>query len=182
MPEVITQSVGGKAVTATATFTRPANTTAYTSGDIVSNSASATTLMKFARMARSCAGSGALVKARLVTDNTSDTSSYRLYLYTKSEAGLTIPADNAAATTLYADKDKLVGYIDFAALTKASGTNTAAHALWTGGIGSTTEPSGELFYVTDAADTALYGVLVVLGALTPTSGQNFWVELTAQQN
>lgn len=186
MPESISQSVGHKFVRATATFARPANTTAYASGDVVSNSATATVLMKFAGLARLAGGSGTVVKARLVTDNNADASAYRLVLYTQSEAGLTVPADNAADTTLYADKDKVVGCIDFPALSKGTGTDTAAAALWTGNIGSTTEPDGTVPFVCDLStttgDTALYGKLVVLAALTPASAQNYWVELTVQQN
>src|SRR5687768_7285843 len=50
--------VVGQKVTVTVEFTRPSNTTAYTAGDVVSNSTSATTPLDFANLARVASGTG----------------------------------------------------------------------------------------------------------------------------
>lgn len=193
MPESISQSVGSKFVTKVATFTRPADVNAYAVGDVVSNSASASVLMQFGPgLVRLEGGSGLIIKARLETDKNNELAQYRLFLYTKSEGSVTVPNDNAADTTLYADRTKKVGYIDFPACSAAAGTDTGSVALWTGGVGSSTAPSGPLPFVCDnvkvntnstsAAETSLYGKLVNITGTTPASGQNFWIELTVQQN
>jgi hypothetical protein len=192
MPENIAMSVGSKFVSVTASFTRPANATAYTAGDVVSNSASATTLMQFPRVVRMEGASGTVVKARLTTDKKDDTGAYRLFLYTKSEATVSVPADNAPNTAIYANRPYYIGFLDFPALTSGADTtnSTGSIAIWTGGVGSTTQPNGPLAFVADgtkagnpfAAETAIYGHLVALGTPTPASGQNFSVELTVMQN
>lgn len=192
MPENITTNVGGKCIAVNATFVRPSNATPYTAGDIVSNNATTSVLMKFAGLARLEGGSGAIVKARLLTDLKTSTAVYRLKLFTKSEVTVGVAGDNLPDKTLYANKAYEVGFIDFPACSAgADGTNnTAAFALWTGGNGSATEPAGPLPYVCDptkptgggAAETSLYGVLIDTAGSTPASAQNFWVELTVLQN
>lgn len=186
MPESISQSVGGCLIAATAEFTRPSNATAYTAGDVVSNDTTTTVLMKFANVARFEGGSGIIVKARLTTDKNNEIGQYRLWLYTKDETKVTIPVDNAADTALYADRASVIGFLDFPAAFTAAGSDTASVALWTGGVGSATIPSGPLPFICDASRPtgakAIYGKLVNITGTTPASGQKFSVELTVLQN
>lgn len=173
--------VGGKVVQVEAHFTRPADTTAYTAGDVVSNSTSATTLLAFgddtvpSGVTDEKGGSALLLGAQLFTDNKGETAQYDLVLYRRSEASVSVPADNAPDTTIYADRLDVVGVISFpAAAAAADSTNsTGASAEWTGtAIG----------VVTYAGDKKLYGKLVNQTGTTPASGQNFSVRLTVLQN
>jgi hypothetical protein len=194
--ENITQGVGGKFVTAKDEFTRAANTTAYTAGDVVSNDPTTTVLLRFRRCARTPGGSGAIIKARFTTDNKADTGAYRLILYTRSTVttpAVTVAGDNLGDKLIYADRDYIVGQLDFPAATSGADTSnsTGASALWTGGIGSSTVAGGVLPFKcydpgagadNSGADVDLYGKLVAIGTPTPASSQKYSVELTILQN
>lgn len=194
--ESITQGVGGKFVTVKDEFTRGTPTTQYTAGDVVSNDPTTTVLLRFRRCARTPAGSGAIIKARLTTDKKDDTGAYRLVLYTRSTVttpAVTIAGDNLGDKLIYADRDFIVGQLDFPAASSGSDTSnsTGAAALWTGGIGSSTVAGGVLpFRCYDpgvgadnsGADVDLYGKLISIGTPTPANGQKFSVELTIMQN
>lgn len=160
---------------ATATFTRPANTTAYTAGDVVSNSITATTLMKFLNAARFNGQGAYLTKARLWTDKKTETAQYRLYLFAFSESDATtpvsVPVDNAPMTSIYANAALSLGYIDFPAVKDDADTSnsTAAYAEVAPSL---------LGFKCAGADDSIYGVLVNQTGTTPASAQNFFVALT----
>lgn len=176
---VAREKVGGKLLSFSAAFTRPADTTAYTAGDVVSSSTTATVLMKFGAdttkiggdqwPAAAPGGSVFLVKAILETDKATETAQYDLVLYNASEASVTVPADNAADTSLWDNRSYDLGTISFPAVAGATGTNTAAKALWSG---------TPLALTTLFPDRAIYGKLVNKTGTTPASGQNFYVRLT----
>lgn len=192
MPESISQAVGGKIAGSTAEFTRPANATAYTAGDVVSNSTSATTLIKFSSIVGAAGGSGYIVKAKIETDLKTEVAQYRLILYAVPETArsvgsptVTPPLDNAADTVLYVDRTYRIGYIDFPACSSGADTtnNTAAQAQWTG------SPLAFRCYQgtpgaspNDAPDNAIYGKLINMTGTTPASGQKFSLTLSADQN
>lgn len=192
MPEIISQTVGGKLASATAEFTRPANTTAYTAGDVVSNDATTTTLMTFTGLVSQRGGSGYIVKAKLQTDKKDETAQYRLILYSVSTVAsvtgaptVSVPGDNAPDTTIYANRLYRVGHIDFPACTAGADTsnNTGAIAQWTGAPLSFRCYQGNAGAAPNApGDNALYGKLVNMTGTTPASGQNFSVTLQADQN
>lgn len=174
---------GGKCVVVTGEFVRPADTTAYAAGDVVSNSTGATVLILFpatpSAQAQGCAsqngGSGYITKARLSTSKKDETAQYRLYLYTVNEATASVVADNVADTRIYADRLVVVGYIDFPACSSAAGTgsNTAAD----------TQTTDVRLPFKCAPDTrALYGKLVNITGTTPASAQTFSISLTVDQN
>lgn len=168
--------IGGKLKRASAEFTRPADTTAYTARDVVSNSTGASTLMQF-DIARVAGGSGYIAKARLITNNKAPTPRLRLWLYTISTP--TVAADNAAFTLLWANRANRLGYIDFPALSTEDPTGSdSASSIATSGTAFTIP----LAFICAAGDTKLYGLLETLDAFTPTSGQQFYVELTADCN
>ncbi len=54
--------VGGKSVQKSASFTRPADTTAYAANDAIADSTSAPTLLSFANCANANGGQGYIVK------------------------------------------------------------------------------------------------------------------------
>ena len=54
--------VGGKSVQKSASFTRPADTTAYAANDAIADSTTAPTLLSFANCANAVGGQGYIVK------------------------------------------------------------------------------------------------------------------------
>lgn len=153
-----------------ASFTRPANTTAYTAGDVVSNSTVASTLMKFNAAARFNGQGGYITKVRLFTDRKANVSQYRLYLFRTSEASVSVPVDNLPMTTIYADFLNRIGYIDLPAVKDDADT--------TNSTGAYAESSITPFAFKCAPDDdSVYGLLVDQTGQTPASGQAFMVEL-----
>lgn len=163
--------VGGRTVRVAATFARPADTTAYTALDAVSTSTSAPVVITFSGMARINAGSGYITKARIMTDQKTNTARFRLHLF---HTAPTLTNDNAAFPLLWTDRANRVGKIDFGAMTTEDATNsTCAESM---------NDSVRLSFTCEAANTALYGILETLDAFTPANAQNFYISLTAEQN
>jgi len=164
----VTQPVSGQSTVVGVTFTRPADTTAYAALDNVANSTSAPTILTFTNIARINAGSGYIVKAKVITDQSTNTARFRLHLFHTAPTAIN---DNAAYTTLWANNANKIGWIDFdAAGTEGTGS-TAAESLNT---------SVRLKYICAAASRTIYGVLETRDAFTPASAQNFFVELTSE--
>lgn len=162
--------IGATVVSVTAQFSRPADTTAYTAGDVVSNSTTKTTLMAFPGL--SLAGrSATIVNALLETDNNAFPSAMTATFYTSPSVSVAV--DNAAATTLWVNAPYYAGALTFNALAGGTGTNTAL-VIASANLGITFQPFG--------SDTALYALLTDGTGSTPTSGQNFRMTLTAVQN
>lgn len=143
-------------------FTRPADTTAYTAGDVVSDSTSATTMQAIANAARISGGGGFIVGARLVTDKKSITPRIRAHVFNTN--GATIAADNVAYKTLYADEGKKVGRIDLPAMTTPTDTTNSTISL-------AEDFTIRVPYVCTA--TSLYFVLEALDGFTPANGEKF---------
>ena len=123
--------------------------------------------------------SGFLVKAQLWTSQTANVAAYRLYLFTVPETSLTVPADNAAYTTLYAERSYLLGYLDFPAVADATGAGSSTTAI------SQVIALSMPFYTRgvpgygSTKDMKIYGVLVTETTFTPDSAQTYCVELVA---
>lgn len=159
--------------TASATFARPSDTTQYAINDVVSNSTLASTLMRFANLARALGKGGYLTKARLVTDNKAFLAQMRLWLYTVNNP--TVSADNAGFALNYSNRAIRIGYIDFPTLATEDSTNSnSASAIRSDDL--------RLEFTCDPASRDLYGLLETKTLVTPTSAQNFFVELAAEQN
>lgn len=163
--------VGGTTTTVSVTRARPADTAAYLLNDTVSDSTSAPTVITFANMARSNAGSGYITKAILRTDQTANVAGYRLHLYNAAPA--VVLADNAPFTDMFVDNAAYVGYIDFDPVALEATGSTAAKSL---------NKDIRLAFICAAGTTSLFGVLQTKTAFTPASGQNFNIKLTAEQN
>lgn len=151
-------------------YTRPSNTTAYTAKDAVSDSTSAPTILTFADAVESNGGSGFIVGARLVTDNvTSMTPRLRLHLY---HTAVTPHNDNAAFTSLYANRTSRIGFIDFPALqTSGSGSDASYAVNFT-----------DVVPFVGGSTNDIFGLLETLDAFTPASGQKFYVELQIERD
>jgi hypothetical protein len=164
---------GGTLQRVSVELTRPANTTAYTAGDVVSNDETTTTLLVLTNALRVAAGSGYIVRASLTTDKKSITPRFRVHLFNASNP--TVAGDNVAHKELYADAGKRLGYFDLPAMTTPVDTtnsdmsrsvdNTLRHAV-----------------VAAAATRILYVVLETLDAFTPASGEKFTLTLFVDCN
>lgn len=160
---------GGETVQVSTEFERPNDVVAYTAEDVVGPTPAA--VLTFAGAARLVGGSGYIVGARLMTDQAANTERFRLHLYDTAPAAI---ADNAAFTgPLYADRATYIGYVDFPALTAEGAGATAAHGQ---------NSDIRLAFVAPAAATSIFGVLETLTAWTPAALQDFFVELTIEQN
>lgn len=159
------------AVVASATITRPADTTAYAARDVISTGAGA--VLTFANMGRVVGGSGIILRARMLTDQKANVSSHRLHLFSVAPTAI---ADNSPYLLLYANAANRIGMIDFPAMATEDPTNsTAAAAMRPSSDGAYPPPN--LWYKCAAADTALYGILETLSVFTPASAQNYFIEL-----
>lgn len=147
-------------------ITRPADTTAYAAGDVVSNSTSAPTVLEFASIGPS-GGRVVLQSASLRIDVAavpSGMSSFRLHLYTSSPTAIN---DNAAFNLPSADRAKYAGYIEF------STPQGLGDTLW-----SQVEYIGRQIKL-DTASTSLYGILETRGAFTPSSAAVKTIKISA---
>lgn len=150
-------------------FVRPANTTAYTAGDVVSQSATATGLLTFP-VARSKGGGGYIVKALLETNLKTFLSQMRLYLFTVREPTISVVGDNVAQTILWVNASYRLGYVEFPTLVSGAGSgSTAATAMFTGNVP----------FRCAEGDDAIYGYLVDNTGSTPASSQVFGLQLEA---
>lgn len=166
--------VGGSIVTVSATFARPADTTAYTAKDVVGTSPA--TVLTFANMARVVGGSGYITKCRIMTDDAAIASLpvMRLHLFKVSPTAI---ADNSPYTTLYANRSNRLGEIDLPILTLEGSGSDAVKSIAVAGTGNLPLP-----FVCDAASRSIFAILETTTAFTPASSKNWFVELTADQN
>lgn len=154
-----------------ATLTRPGDGNVYAANDCVANATSGATYTTFSNVARVNAGSGYVVKARLVTNQSTCTARFRLHLFHTAPTAIN---DNAAFTLLDADKANKVGELTFpSAVTEGSGSDAAYAQLTPGGQGGV-----PLHFVAAGGSRTLYGLLETLDAFTPASSQTFWLELS----
>jgi len=166
-------ALGGHLSSTAVELTRPADTTAYTAGDVVSNSTVSTTLLTLANAARVSAGSGYIVGCRLVTDKKSITPRFRVHLFNANNP--TVAADNAAMRSHYTDASKRLGYFDLAAMTTATDTGNSDESR-------TLDMTLRIPFVCAGGTTSLFALLETLDAFTPNSGQKFTLTLVLDQN
>lgn len=144
----------------TATVTRPADTTAYTAGDVVSDTPG--TRFTFTGLPK-YVGEGALLQTAVVIDSVlaATPPDLELWLF---DADIAAIADNAAFAPTDAELLNLVAIVPLATASFKKGT--VNQACVSQNIGASFK-----------ADT-LYGVLVVRNAYTPASGEVFKVVLS----
>ena len=163
--------VGGRSLTSTCTFTRPADATAYAANDVIADSTTAPTILSFANIARSVGGQSYIVKARILTDQKTCTARMRLSLFQTAPTAIN---DNSPKLRLWTSRVISLGAIDFDPVTTEDATNsTAASAMWT---------SAPINVVCDAASTTIYAILSTLDAFTPASAQQFYIALDVEQS
>lgn len=172
-PVPVVGAVSSNSVVSSATITRPADTTAYVAKDVVSTLAGA--VIEFTGMALANAGTGTIVRARLMTSQKTNVALYRLHLFHTAPSPI---ADNSPYLLLYANAANRIGSIDFPALSTEDPTNsTSAASMRPSYDGSYNAPN--LWYKCKSDGTSLYGILETLSAFTPDSAQTYFIELGA---
>lgn len=155
--------------TVSANFTRPADTTAYASGDLMANSTTAGSVvpMTFKDVVRSPGAHAQLRRVRVYTSSTSVTNAaFRVHLY--DAASITCAnGDNAAWST-----NRASGYL-------GSVDVTVDKAMTDGACGAAT---AEINFSPALTTTNILGLMEARGAYTPTSAGVFNVVLELAQD
>jgi hypothetical protein len=162
--------IGGFGAVVTANFTRPANTTAYTAGDVVNNSVTVPAALTLSNCARVASGSGFISKVKFEMNSAVITNAlFRIYFFTVAPTAIN---DNAPFTLLHADVLKYVGSVDITMRTEGSGSDCAQGYDF----------ASRIPFVCAGGDANLYAIVVAEAAYTPTSGEVFNLEIYVEQN
>lgn len=149
----------------TASFTRPNDTTAYASGDLVANSTTAgsVTPLSFTNIARSMHGSGLIRSVVLRKTSTSTTNaSFRVHFF------------SASPTVTNGDNGALAGSLN---ATYLGGFDVTLDRAWTDGAWGKGLPiiGTEVEFELGRATTTLYALVEARAAYTPTAQEVFTV-------
>lgn len=147
-------------------FVRPANTTAYTSGDIVADNTTAASITPLSWGVGAVGGSGIIRAVRLFKSATSATAaSFRVHLFLASP-GTPTNGDNGAYGVA-----SVTDHLDTVAIDLSSG----AFAGGTTGLNKRSAATAIAFRL--GINDKLYGLIDAQGAYTPASGETFRVTL-----
>lgn len=164
-------SVGGHTARPAATqFTRPNDTTAYASGDLVANSTTAGSVaaLQFT-VARVAAGSGVIRRAKIKKSGTGVTNaSFRLHLYTAAPT----PSNGDNGAWLTSGAANWLGALDV----------TVDKVFSDGAAGTGTPLTGSDIAFALASGQVVYGLLEARGAYTPTAQETFDVLVEVLQD
>jgi hypothetical protein len=152
-----------------ASFTRPADTTAYTAGDAVSDSTSAPSVITFKSVTRE---GFCTIQQAILLDSAAQATKIDAELWLFDTAPTAVN-DNAAITFTDAELANLVGVIDFAVANVKTGLATAG----AGGNAVNVKTGLNIPVRLPKLVNDLYGVLVVRNAYTPVSAEVFTITL-----
>jgi hypothetical protein len=157
--------------TISASFTRPADTTAYAVGDVVADSTGTPHVMTFPNVAKDPNGCAVINEALCIDGACAGTKpDLELWLFDVAPAA---ENDNAVFAPSAAEIANLVAVIPFpVASFKAGNPNVGANA-------SCVCDQQNLGYPvnTKGGGNTLYGILVVRNVYTPVSGESFTIKL-----
>lgn len=166
--------VGGVSTRVSSTLTRPSDTIAYVSGDIIASSTSAPVVQTIAGCARVNGGTGLIVNASLIDlANQATAGVFEAWVFS---AAHTLSNDNAAFAPSNSDLSNLVAVIPFAtSYVGLSGSGAAGNRAYLA------DPVSRV-YKCGAGSTALYWALVVRNAYTPISAEAFTLTMSLAQD
>jgi hypothetical protein len=153
-----------------ASFTRPADTTAYAIGDLVANSTTAGSVVPMSFPLGNAFGQGQFRVTRVRLSKTSTTtanSTFRVHFHSASPTYAV--GDNAARSTTLSG---WLGAIDVPAMTAFSDGTAATGAA----------TAGSEFLIRLAAGTTVFCHLEALAAYVPTSAESFTLTLEEMQS
>lgn len=164
-------TVGGTTALPTANFTRPADTTAYASGDLIANSTTAGSVVPLTctlnRTASGAGSTGMLRRVRIRKSGTSTTNAtFRVHLYTVNTMTFA-GGDNAAWST-----DKVANYVGALDVTMDK-------AFTDGASGNGVPNTGNEI---NLAQQVYYAVMEARAAYTPANAEVFTLEFEVLQN
>jgi hypothetical protein len=160
----VTPTVTAYSARVSGSIARPANTTAYASGQLVANSTTAGSVTPIAlRVARSDGGTGQIVRLAVSKTGTSLTNaSFRVHLYGASP---TVTAGDGG--TLNSNQaGSYIGYVDV----------VLDRAFSDGSFGIATPSVGPVMVFSTATNSRnVYALIEARAAYTPVSGETFTV-------
>ncbi len=163
--------VGQKLANPSANFTRPNDTTPYTIGDLVANSASAGSVSAMSwTLTRVAAGSAVIRRVRARKTSTSvTTASFRVHLF--AAAPLTVTNGDNGAFSVSGTADYL-GAFDV----------TYDRSFTDGAFGAGVPVTGSEHGIKLASGSTIYGLVEARSAYTPIALEVFTFELEVYQN
>lgn len=146
-------------------FTRPSDTIAYSTKDVISNSTTSPSAKIFSSVVLNSGDGGEIIKARILTDSNAMTPRLRLNLFNAAPTQIN---DNAQRTILYANRASFIGYIDLPAMfTEGTGSDSSRALIDSISHAFKTSGSSNIWFEVETLD-----------AFTPISAQKFFIELT----
>jgi hypothetical protein len=154
--------------TARASFTRPANTTAYAQGDLVANHATAASVVPLAlALARGVGGAGKIVKVGLAKSGVDPTNAaFRVHFF--RDAPVVGAGDNAAIAADGVAKGHL-GSIDL--------TIATVHSDGVSGVADAALP-----FDCPEGEVKIYALLEARAAYAPASGETFSLAISVERD
>jgi hypothetical protein len=159
----------------TASYTRPADTTAYTAGDVLADSTSSATILTFANVARAN-GLGFLVDGVTVAYSGAPATKPDLELWL-FDTSITMQQDNAIFNPADADVAKCLGVVPLSGSGAIIASPLANSGNMVQHIATIVKSRAAA-----AATTSIFGVVVVRSAYTPTSAESFTFRLHVIQD
>ena len=153
--------------TVSRSFTRPADTVAYASGDVVNNSTTAPVIMTFSGMSRE-PGRGGTIQSAVLTMSSVASLAAELDLYLFDTAPV-MQNDNAVWSPSDTEIQALVAVISFYSVQRRTSANNVQYVAGTLGQSYTCTPTS----------TNLFGLLVARNGYVPASSEQFTVRLMA---
>lgn len=160
---------------ASSTITRPTDTTAYASGDLLANSVTAGSVaaLQFTTAARISGGSGSIYGARIQkSTNVGTNAAFRLHLFDTIPTFTSAGDNSAFSAVVQASGKGYLGYIDIASMTAFQ------DVCW--GVGAPDSPRSRLPF--KATVQTIYGIIQVNAAYTPGNAEVFTVALMVVQD
>lgn len=168
--------VGAFTASINGAFTRPNDANVYASGDVVTDSTVAPTVITFVDCARVAGGTGVILKALMVDSaNQATLGEFELWLFDTTFAP---DNDNAPWTPTEAELATLVDVIPLPSANAYIGDATAG----AGGNVVFRSDSVEAGFDCPAASRDLYGIVVVRNAYTPVANEEFTIILEILQD
>ena len=167
-------NVGGVTTVVYAQFTRPADTTAYTANDVVSDSTVVGHPLVFQNCARFQGGTG-IVYSGLMFASTDATVNPNFDLVLFDTPSFTMAADNSAGTVTDTEAYNIVSIITFDGTNAANVSTVGANLV----VGATA--IGQAFKC-GSNSRDLYGMVIDRGGYTPASAEIFRFKLAITQD
>ena len=165
-----THYVSGRLVQPYVSFARPADTTAYAIGDVISHATSGNKILEFEGAFRLAGGTGKLQTAMLI-DVSNETTKLAANLWLFSSP-VTIEGDNAKWTPTEDELLSLQAVVQWAAADAIQSDVTANVD------GNVVNVQKDLALPIKGIDTKLYGVLTAANTYTPVSAERLIIRLS----